>query len=47
MSDSLVALELQRASVLAQIQALGDFRCGSVTAVVINLANPATVPTIG
>ena len=33
MSDSLVALELQRASVLAQIQALGDFRSGSITAI--------------
>ena len=33
MSDSLVALEQQRAGVLAQIQALGDFRSGSITAI--------------
>lgn len=33
MTDSLVALEQQRASVLAQIQALGDFRSGSITTI--------------
>lgn len=33
LSDSLVVLEQQRASVLAQIQSLGDFRSGSITAI--------------
>lgn len=33
MSDSLSALELQRADILAQILALGDFRSGSITAI--------------
>jgi hypothetical protein len=33
LSDALVALEQQRASILAQIQALGDLRSGSITAI--------------
>jgi hypothetical protein len=33
LSDSLSALELQRADILAQILALGDFRSGSISAI--------------
>ena len=33
LSNSLVALEQQRDGLLAQIQALGDFRSGSITAI--------------
>lgn len=33
MSDSLSALELQRADILAQILALGDFRSGSISTI--------------
>ena len=33
MPDSLAALEQQRSSILTQLLELGDFRCGSITAI--------------